>query len=90
MGLFGSKSSSPELQSMLDDLARSYMRGHRLADPARRAEFVNEIAIVARKLKAEGKGKAVEGTKSYRPAFFSGLPPAVQGELRSFVDEALG
>lgn len=39
MALFGGKSSSPELQSMIDDLARSYMRGHRLADPGEASRF---------------------------------------------------
>ena len=80
MGLFG-KSTSPELQSMLDSLARSYMRGHRLEDPTKRAEFVDEIAAVAGQLKAGGKAKAVSGTMSYRPAFFTGLPPAAQQDF---------
>ena len=90
MGLFGGKSSSPELQSMLDDLARSYMRGHRLEDPTRRAQFVDEITAVANELRAEGKGKAVDGTKSYRPGFFPGLPPAAQREFTAFINKALG
>lgn len=89
MALFG-KSTSPELESMLDDLARSYMRGHRLEDPAKRAEFVNEIAAVADQLKAEGKEKTVAGTKKYRPAFLIGLPPAMQREFTQLVNKALG
>jgi len=89
MGLFG-KSSSPELEKMLDSLARSYMRGHRLEAPAKRAEYVNEIAAVASRLGAEGKGKAVAGTRSYRPAFFAGLPPEAQQDFVASVNRALG
>lgn len=51
---------------------------------------MKEITIVADRLKAEGKSKAVEGAKSYRPAFFPGLPPAAQEEFQSLVKQALG
>ncbi|MDZ5447205.1 hypothetical protein U2F26_31595 [Micromonospora sp. 4G57] len=55
-----------------------------------RDEFVKQIAAVAAQLKSDGLAKAVANARSYRPAFFAGLPAPVQREVAQYLDQALG
>lgn len=88
MALFGKK-SSPELEGLIDQLARSFLGTIHDSDEGR-AELSRQISEVATQLRAEGREKAVTSAKSYRPGFFLGLPQEAQQEVVRLLDGALG
>ncbi|MFF4273402.1 hypothetical protein [Streptomyces sp. NPDC001536] len=78
-----------ELESLIDGLARSYMRGHTRNSPEGRAELCGEIAQLADELRDAGRERAVRGARGYQSALYFGLPPHAQREMERMVAEAL-
>ena len=87
--MFG-KGKSPELEQILDSLGRSYMRGSVHGTPEARAGLVSAMSAYAQRLRQEGNGKAIEKARSYRPAFFMGLPRDAQTDFQRHVTSAFG
>jgi hypothetical protein len=87
--MFGN-GKSPELEQMVDSLARSYMRGAAHGTPEARAGLVSEMSAHAQRLRQEGNGKAVEKARSHRPGFFMGLPHDAQTDFQRQISSALG
>jgi hypothetical protein len=87
--LFGGSKEKERLESLLDDLARSYLPGHIKGSPEGRSEICSDISELASRLKADGQNKVVTKARSFRPSFFSGLPRESQQDWASLVSQAL-
>jgi hypothetical protein len=87
--LFGGSKDKERLESLLDDLARSYLPGHIKGSPEGRSEICNEISEIASRLKADGQNKLVTKARSFRPTFFPGLPRESQQDWATLVSQAL-
>lgn len=82
--MFGS-GRSPELEKLVESLARSYLRG----SPEDRRQLGSEMAGLAGRLRAAGKDKAVDRARKFRPVFFTALPAEIRADFQRSVDSAL-
>ena len=87
--MFGTSTEQKNLESLLDSLARSYLRGAVTGTPEGRRSLCAEISEVATAAQNAGKHKVISRARAYRPAFLGALPGDVQREFEELQAAAL-
>ncbi|MGK3207311.1 hypothetical protein [Amycolatopsis sp. MEPSY49] len=87
--MFGKSTEQANLESLLDSLARSYLRGAVMGTPEGRRSLCAEIGQTATAAQSAGKHKAITNARSYRPVFLGALPTPIQREFEELRSAAL-
>ncbi len=87
--MFGTSKDQQDLERLIDNLARSYMRGHPKNSTEGRAELRNDLAEAASIARSTGKHRAVSRAQGYRSALVLGFPQEARREFEEMVAAAL-
>ncbi|MGW5718981.1 hypothetical protein ACWEVP_22605 [Amycolatopsis sp. NPDC003865] len=87
--MFGKSSEQTHMESLLDSLARSYLRGAVRGTPEGRRALCAEIGQAAEAAQSAGKHKAIIKARSYRPIILGALPAPIQREFEELRSSAL-
>lgn len=87
--MLGKSAHQGKMETIIDDLARSYLRGHGRNSVEGRQQICRELSDAAAEARRDGQGKRVDKVRSYTSAIFEALPQDARNEIAAYVRMAL-